>query len=299
MVVGDLRYGKFGLLILRILQNCKIEIHGNVRSDCYNETAPGDCERSCLGAEREKGSGKMAFLEVKNLTRIYGKKENALVALDHVSFAVDKGEFIAVTGASGSGKSTLLHLLGTMDEPQEGEVFFEGEDILKLKEKQKAVFRRRQIGFVFQEYNLVPILNVAENIQMPVRLDGRRMDEEYLQRLIHVLGLEGREKHLPQELSGGQKQRVAIGRALAAHPSLLFADEPTGNLDHQNGLEVMSLLNQAIREFSLTLLVVTHDPTIAAMADRVITLSDGVILSDVKVKHALSSDVKGQGESDE
>ena len=243
-------------------------------------------------------------LEVKNLCKYFDvnrgmKGAQKVIAVDGISFEVKKGETFGLVGESGCGKSTLGRTILRIYEPTKGEIVFEGEDILKLKEKQKAVFRRRQIGFVFQEYNLVPILNVAENIQMPVRLDGRRMDEEYLQRLIHVLGLEGREKHLPQELSGGQKQRVAIGRALAAHPSLLFADEPTGNLDHQNGLEVMSLLNQAIREFSLTLLVVTHDPTIAAMADRVITLSDGVILSDVKVKHALSSDVKGQGESDE
>ncbi len=241
----------------------------------------------------------MAFLEVKKSNQDLWKKENALVALDHVSFAVDKGRVYRGDRSQWLWQIYFAAFAWYDGRAAGGRGVFEGEDILKLKEKQKAVFRRRQIGFVFQEYNLVPILNVAENIQMPVRLDGRRMDEEYLQRLIHVLGLEGREKHLPQELSGGQKQRVAIGRALAAHPSLLFADEPTGNLDHQNGLEVMSLLKQAIREFSLTLLVVTHDPTIAAMADRVITLSDGVILSDVKVKHALSSDVKGQGESDE
>lgn len=241
----------------------------------------------------------MAFLEVKDLTRIYGKKENRLVALDHVSFQVEKGEFVAVTGASGSGKSTLLHLLGTMDISQEGQVVLEGENIQELKEKQKAVFRRRKIGFVFQEYNLVPVLTVEENIQMPVRLDGRRMDPEYLNRLLSVLGLEERKTHLPQELSGGQKQRVAIGRALANHPALLLADEPTGNLDHQNGLEVMALLKQAVTRFSLTLIVVTHDPSIAAMADRVITLADGVILSDAKVKHALSPDpVAKVGEED-
>lgn len=167
----------------------------------------------------------------------------------------------------------------------------EGEDVLGMKEKQKAIFRRRRIGFVFQEYNLVPVLNVEENIQIPVRLDGRQMNREYLTKLLKILGLEERKYHLPEELSGGQKQRVAIGRALANHPSLLLADEPTGNLDHQNGLEVMSLLKQAVEQFSLTLIVVTHDPGIASMADRVITLSDGVIISDAKVKHALSSEV--------
>ncbi len=195
----------------------------------------------------------MAFLEVKNLTRIYGKKENQLTALDHVSFSVERGEFVAVTGASGSGKSTLLHLLGTMDDAQDGSVKLEGEDVLGMKEKQ--------------------------------------MDREYLAKLLKILGLEERKYHLPEELSGGQKQRVAIGRALANHPSLLLADEPTGNLDHQNGLEVMSLLKNAVEQFSLTLIVVTHDPGIASMADRVITLSDGVIISDAKVKHALSSEI--------
>lgn len=233
----------------------------------------------------------MAFLEVKDLTRIYGKKENRLTALDHVSFSMERGEFVAVTGASGSGKSTLLHLLGTMDDAQEGTVKLEDEDVLGMKEKQKAVFRRRRLGFVFQEYNLVPVLNVEENIQIPVRLDAKQMDKEYLEQLLKILGLEDRKYHLPEELSGGQKQRVAIGRALANHPSLLLADEPTGNLDHQNGLEVMALLKQAVEQFSLTLIVVTHDPGIASMADRVITLSDGVIISDARVKHALSSDI--------
>ena len=227
----------------------------------------------------------MAFLEVKDLTRIYGKKDNTLTALDHVSFSVEKGEFVAITGASGSGKSTLLHLLGTMDEPQEGSVFLEEESVLGQREAKRSVFRRRKIGFVFQEYNLVPVLNVEENIQMPVRLDGKRMDPQYLEQLLKILGLTDRRYHLPEELSGGQKQRVAN------RPSLLLADEPTGNLDHQNGLEVMSLLKRSVEEFCLTLIVVTHDPAIASMADRVITLSDGVLISDAKVKHALSSDV--------
>ena len=233
----------------------------------------------------------MSFLEVKDLTRIYGKKENQLIALDHVSFSIEKGQFIAVTGASGSGKSTLLNLLGTMDDAQEGTVKLEGEDILSMKEKQKAVFRRRKIGFVFQEYNLVPVLNVEENIQIPVRLDGKQMNPEYLEKLLHILGLEERRYNLPEELSGGQKQRVAIGRALANHPSLILAAEPTGNLDHQNGLEVMALLKESVQQFALTLIVVTHDPAIASMADRVITLSDGAVISDAMVRHALSSEI--------
>ncbi|MCI7061559.1 MAG: ABC transporter ATP-binding protein [Lachnospiraceae bacterium] len=233
----------------------------------------------------------MSFLEVKDLTRIYGKKENQLIALDHVSFSIEKGQFIAVTGASGSGKSTLLNLLGTMDDAQEGTVKLEDEDILSMKEKQKAIFRRRKIGFVFQEYNLVPVLNVEENIQIPVRLDGKQMNPEYLEKLLHILGLEERRYNLPEELSGGQKQRVAIGRALANHPSLILADEPTGNLDHQNGLEVMALLKESVQQFALTLIVVTHDPAIASMADRVITLSDGAVISDAMVRHALSSEI--------
>lgn len=231
----------------------------------------------------------MAFLEVQDLTRIYGKKENQLKALDHVSFIVEKGQFVAITGASGSGKSTLLNLLGSMDDAQEGSVRLEGEDVVGMKEKQRAVFRRRKIGFVFQEYNLVPVLNVEENIQIPVRLDGKQIDPDYLAQLLHILGLEDRKYHLPEELSGGQKQRVAIGRALANHPSLLLADEPTGNLDHQNGLEVMALLKESIKQFALTMIVVTHDPSIASMADRVITLSDGVIISDTMVKHVLAA----------
>lgn len=222
----------------------------------------------------------MAFLEVKNLTRIYGKKENQLTALDHVSFSVERGEFVAVTGASGSGKSTLLHLLGTMDDAQDGSVKLEGEDVLGMKEKQKAVFRRRRIGFVFQEYNLVPVLNVEENIQIPVRLDGKQMDREYLAKLLKILGLEERKYHLPEELSGGQKQRVAIGRALANHPSLLLADEPTGNLDPKNSLEIMKLLEE-INERGTTVLVVTHNREIVnSFRKRVITMRKGVIVSD-------------------
>lgn len=229
----------------------------------------------------------MDFLEVSNLRKVYGKHNAEVVALDSVSFSVDKGEFVAIVGASGSGKSTLLHLLGSVDTATKGSVSLQGEDVLSMKEEKRAIFRRRKVGFVFQEYNLIPVLSVEENIKMPVRLDGKKMDSEYLDKLLDMLGLAERRTHLPDELSGGQKQRVAIGRALANHPSVILADEPTGNLDRKTGLEIMALLKQSVEEFSQTLILVTHDETIAAMADRVITLSDGKIISDVVRKYAL------------
>lgn len=229
----------------------------------------------------------MEFLKITDLRKEYGKQNAKVVALDGVSFSVDKGEFVAIVGASGSGKSTLLHLLGGVDNATQGSVSLQGEDILSMKEEKRAIFRRRKVGFVFQEYNLIPVLSVEENIKMPVRLDGKKMDAEYLDKLIDMLGLTERRTHLPDELSGGQKQRVAIGRALANHPSIILADEPTGNLDRKTGLEIMALLKQSVEEFSQTLILVTHDETIAAMADRVITLSDGKIISDVVRKYAI------------
>lgn len=229
----------------------------------------------------------MGFLEVSDLRKVYGKHNAEVVALDNVSFSVDKGQFVAIVGASGSGKSTLLHLLGSVDTATKGSVCLQGEDVLSMKEEKRAIFRRRKIGFVFQEYNLIPVLSVEENIKMPVRLDGKKMDSEYLDKLLDMLGLAERRTHLPDELSGGQKQRVAIGRALANHPSVILADEPTGNLDRKTGLEIMALLKQSVEEFSQTLILVTHDETVAAMADRVITLSDGKIISDAVRKYAL------------
>ena len=226
----------------------------------------------------------MAFLEVKNLTRIYGKKENALVALDHVSFAVDKGEFIAVTGASGSGKSTLLHLLGTMDEPQEGEVFFEGEDILKLKEKQKAVFRRRQIGFVFQTYNLIARTTALANVELPMLYAGmpKRERTSRAEELLQLVGMGDRMTHHSDELSGGQKQRVAIARAVANNPSIILADEPTGALDSKTGRKIMDLFHTLHHEQGKTIVLITHSQELAEETERIITLKDGVITGERK-----------------
>ena len=220
----------------------------------------------------------MAFLEVKNLTRIYGKKENQLTALDHVSFSVERGEFVAVTGASGSGKSTLLHLLGTMDDAQDGSVKLEGEDVLGMKEKQKAVFRRRRIGFVFQEYNLVPVLNVYENIALPVELDGGKVDKNFLQEVVAFLGLKDKLNSMPNNLSGGQQQRVAIARALIARPTIVLADEPTGNLDSKTSMGVLGLMKTSSHEFKQTLVMITHDNEIAQLADRIIHIEDGKIV---------------------
>ena len=230
----------------------------------------------------------MSFLEVKGLTKVYGSEENKVVALDHVDFSVEKGEFVAVIGASGSGKSTLLSLLGGVDKPTFGEVILDGENVHAMKATKRAEFRRRKIGFIFQEYNLIPVLNVEENIEIPVRLDGIRMKPENMTKLLNMLGLESRRYHLPEELSGGQKQRVAIGRAYAHHPALILADEPTGNLDKANGMEIMTLLRDSARKFSQTMILVTHDEKIAAMADRIITISDGKILSDVTVRGAVT-----------
>lgn len=238
----------------------------------------------------------MSYLEVKDLKKIYGKKNTAVEAVAGVSFTVEKGEFVAIVGASGSGKSTLLHMLGGVDTATSGTIRLNGEDVLSMKEERRAVFRRRKIGFVFQEYNLIPVLSVEENIKMPVRLDGKKMNPEYLEQLLGILRLTERREHLPDELSGGQKQRVAIGRALANRPALILADEPTGNLDRMTGLEIMALLKQSVKMFSQTLILVTHDETVAAMADRIITLSDGKIQSDIKVKHAISHSNENGGD---
>ena len=232
----------------------------------------------------------MSYLEVKGLTKVYGSDETKVVALDHVSFSVEKGEFVAIVGASGSGKSTLLSLLGGVDSATFGSVVLDGEDVHSMKAKQRAEFRRRKIGCIFQEYNLIPVLNVEENIEIPVRLDGIRMKEENMTKLLIMLGLEERRYHMPEELSGGQKQRVAIGRAYAHHPALILADEPTGNLDKATGMEIMTLLRSSARKFSQTMILVTHDESIAAMADRIITISDGKIVSDEVIKNAVSEE---------
>lgn len=222
----------------------------------------------------------MVVIKTENLSKIYGKYGNKVIALDNVSIAVEKGEFVAVVGASGSGKSTLLHQVGGVDRPTSGKVIIDGEDIYKLKEEKLAIFRRRKIGFVFQFFNLIPVLDVEENISLPALLDNDKVDKSYLKELIQILGLDERRSHLPSELSGGQQQRVSIGRALLNKPAIILADEPTGNLDSKNSKEVIELLKITARKYNQTLILITHDVNIASMADRVITIEDGEITSD-------------------
>lgn len=222
----------------------------------------------------------MEILRVENLTKVYGKGENEVRALDGVSFSVEKGEFVAIIGPSGSGKSTLLHILGAVDEPSSGKVFMDGKDVFKQNEEQLAIFRRRQVGLVYQFYNLIPVLDVVENITLPVQLDGRKVNRERLREMVALLGLHGREKHLPNQLSGGQQQRVSIGRALMNSPSVVLADEPTGNLDSRNSQEIMDLLKKSNKKYNQTLIMITHDENIALQADRIIAIEDGHITRD-------------------
>ena len=224
----------------------------------------------------------MAILEVKNLTKIYGNDENKVVALDHVSFTVEKGEFVAIVGASGSGKSTLLHLLGGVDRPTSGRVYIDGKDIYSLNNDNLAIFRRRQIGIIYQFYNLIPILNVKENITLPCDLDGQKIEKERLDELVKTLGLENRVNHLPNQLSGGQQQRVSIGRAMINNPAIMLADEPTGNLDSKASEEIVSLLKLSNKKYNQTVIIITHDMEIAKQAERVITIEDGKIIKDEK-----------------
>ena len=226
----------------------------------------------------------MEILRVENLCKRYGKDSTLVEALKNVSFKVEKGEFVAIVGPSGSGKSTLLHILGGVDKPTSGHVYVEGTDVFSLNENNLAIFRRRQVGLIYQFYNLIPILNVKENISLPVLLDGKEPDEKYLQELIETLGLENRVNHLPNELSGGQQQRVSIGRALIYHPSLLLADEPTGNLDSKSSHEIMGLLEISNKRYGQTIIMITHDENLAMHADRIITIEDGKIIRDEKVK---------------
>jgi len=225
----------------------------------------------------------MEILRVENLNKTYGKGETLVKALDNVSFSVEKGEFIAIVGASGSGKSTLLHLLGGVDRPTSGNIIVDGEDVYSLGETNLAIFRRRQVGLIYQFYNLIPILNVEENITLPILLDGKKVDKEYLNEIIDVLGLRDRLLHLPNELSGGQQQRVSIGRALINRPALLLADEPTGNLDSKASKDIIELLKASNLKYKQTIIMITHDHNLALAADRIITLEDGKILSDEKV----------------
>lgn len=226
----------------------------------------------------------MEILRVENLTKTYGKGNTAVTALDNVSFSVKKGEFVAIIGPSGSGKSTLLHMIGGVDTPTSGKVFVENTDVYSLSESQLAIFRRRQIGLIYQFYNLIPVLNVKENITLPLLLDERKVDEKHLNEIIGTLGLEGRLKHLPNQLSGGQQQRVSIGRALINNPALVLADEPTGNLDSKNSEEIVNLLKIYNQMYNQTLLLITHDERIALQADRIISIEDGKIARDEVIR---------------
>ena len=223
----------------------------------------------------------MEILKVESLTKIYGKDDNKVVALDNVSFSVQKGEFIAIVGASGSGKSTLLHLIGGVDRPTSGKVYIDGKDIYKFDDDKLAIFRRRQVGLIYQFYNLIPILNVEENITLPLSLDNREVNDKKLKELLRLLGLENRKTHLPNELSGGQQQRTSIGRALITNPTIILADEPTGNLDSKASDEIVELLKKSNRDYKQTIIMITHDMEIAKHADRIIKIEDGKIVKGV------------------
>ena len=224
----------------------------------------------------------MELLKVENLCKTYGKGDNQVQALKGVSFSVEKGEFVAIVGQSGSGKSTLLHLIGGVDVPSSGHIFVDGQDLNKKNNEQLAIFRRRQVGLIYQFYNLIPILNVVENMTLPLKLDGQKVNDEHVNELLGVLGLADRKKHLPSQLSGGQQQRVSIGRALVNAPALVLADEPTGNLDSKSSQEIMELLKYSNKKYGQTLIVITHDGSIALQADRIIRIADGQIVSDEK-----------------
>lgn len=222
----------------------------------------------------------MEILRVENLSKVYGKGENKVVALDNVSFSVEKGEFVAIVGASDSGKSTLLHLVGGVDRPTKGKVFIDGKNIYEMNDDKLAIFRRRQVGLIYQFYNLIPILNVEENITLPLELDNREVDKKTLKELLELLGLEHRSKHLPNELSGGQQQRVSIGRALITNPAIILADEPTGNLDSKSSDEIVALLKKSNKEYNQTIIMITHNMEIAKEADRIIKIEDGRIVEE-------------------
>ncbi|MCQ2483171.1 MAG: ABC transporter ATP-binding protein [Clostridia bacterium] len=227
----------------------------------------------------------MEILRCENVSKIYGSKDTEVKALNDVSFSVEKGEFVSIIGPSGSGKSTLLHILGGVDKPTSGKVFIDGTDIHSLSEDKLAIFRRRQVGLVYQFYNLMPVLNIDENIALPHLLDGRPLDKERLDRIVEHLGLSDRRQNLPNQLSGGQQQRVSIGRALYSHPAILLADEPTGNLDRKTGEEIIELLKESNKTVQQTLILITHDEGLAMQADRVIGIEDGRIIRNEKVKH--------------
>lgn len=227
---------------------------------------------------------KMEILRIENLSKVYGSGETAVKALDNISFSVEKGEFVAIIGASGSGKSTLLHLLGGVDRPTSGKVFVDGTDIYQLDENKLAIFRRRQLGLIYQFYNLIPVLNVEENMTLPLLLDQQKVDQRHLNDLLNTLNLIERVNHLPNQLSGGQQQRVSIGRALINNPALILADEPTGNLDSKNGMEIVELLKMFNKEYNQTLIMITHDERIALQADRIISIEDGKLAKDEVIR---------------
>lgn len=230
--------------------------------------------------ENPRGGKNMEILKVENLNKTYGKGENQVKAVDNISFSVEKGEFVAIIGASGSGKSTLLHLIGGVDRPTSGKVYIDGKDIYTLNDDNLAIFRRRQVGLIYQFYNLIPVLNVSENITLPTKLDGRKVNEAKLNDLLKTLGLEKRKNNLPNQLSGGQQQRVSIGRAMMNEPALMLADEPTGNLDSKASEEIISLLRLSNKKYNQTVIIITHDEKIALEADRIITIDDGKIIKD-------------------
>lgn len=224
----------------------------------------------------------MEILQVENLCKIYGKGNNQVQALNDVSFNVEKGAFVAIVGQSGSGKSTLLHLIGGVDKPTSGHIFVDGQDVYKKNQEQLAIFRRRQVGLIYQFYNLIPILNVVENMTLPLKLDGQKVNDERVNELLEALGLADHKKYLPSQLSGGQQQRVSIGRALMNAPALVLADEPTGNLDSKSSQEIMELLKYSNKKYGQTLIMITHDENIALQADRILRIADGQIVSDEK-----------------
>ena len=226
----------------------------------------------------------MEFLKIENLCKVYGKGENQVTALDHVSLTIEKGEFTAIIGSSGSGKSTLLHIIGGVDVPTSGKVYLDGQDVYAQSNEKLAIFRRRQVGLIYQFHNLIPTLNVVENITLPILMDRRKVNEERLNDLLDLLGLKDRKTHLPNQLSGGQQQRVSIGRALMTAPAVMLADEPTGSLDSRNGHEIIHLLKLSNQKYRQTLLVVTHDENIALQADRIIGISDGKVVRDERVR---------------
>lgn len=222
----------------------------------------------------------MELLKVENLCKVYGKGENEVKAVDDVSFSVPKGQMVAIVGASGSGKSTLLHMIGAVDRPTSGKIYLDGQDVFQQNNRELAIFRRRQVGLIYQFYNLIPVLTAEENITLPVMMDGRKPDREHLEQTLDMLGLKTRRDHLPSQMSGGQQQRVSIGRALFTSPQVILADEPTGNLDSKNSAEIMELFRRSNKELKQTIIIITHDENIAERCDRIIVLSDGKIISD-------------------